>query len=412
MTWLYQCLWLGMIGMLVACAGNSELTHVGDSAVNSERRLLVTFADQSIDRPIQGNSQDAYRPAELYRNSSWSSRKAQELAERHHLRLITQWPVTELGVSCVLYEVQDNLRLAQVMQTLQQDPSLSVVQALNRFDVLSQPPALSPNSDPYQHLQTGFQALDIADWHPTTTGRGIRIAVIDTGVDVTHPDLQGQIKYSENLAPEPADHNLADIHGTAVTGVLAARPHNGIGITGIAPDADILALRACWPSKPDALAAQCNSFTLALALNQALRMDSRIINLSLSGPDDPLLRQLLEKALAKGVLIVAAVPDKGHANGFPANLPGVVAVGADNSNQPGIIAPGKDILTTVPHQAYDFMTGSSFAAPHVTGVAALLLQLHPDWQTADLLHSLRGTANTLTTHRPNAVTAGVKQGGG
>jgi subtilisin len=85
----------------------------------------------------------------------------------------------------------------------------------------------------------------IVPCHAETYGT-INIAIIDTGVDLTHPDLQGQIKYTENLAPEPLDHNLAEIHGTAVAGILSAHPDNGIGIAGIAPDADIIALRACW----------------------------------------------------------------------------------------------------------------------------------------------------------------------
>lgn len=406
-----QILLLCLYGLLAACAGTTGLSRLGDSAVNEDRRLLVTFADRSIARNLQGNQQDNYQVVEQYRNSSWGGRKANELADRHRLKLVIQWPVTELGVSCVLYEVPEGRPLSQAIQALRQDPSISTVQALHRFEVLGQPPALVSGNDPYRHLQAGFQSLGIADLHPVTTGRGIRIALIDAGVDLDHPDLKGQIKYFENVAAEPADHNLADIHGTAVAGVLAAHPGNGIGITGIAPEAEILAFRACWPSKPDALAAHCNSFTLALALNQALKMDSRIINLSLSGPDDPLLRQLLEKALTKGTLVIAAVPKKGQVDGFPANLSGVVAVGEDSSGHPGIIAPGKDILTTVPHQAYDFMTGSSFAAPHVAGVAALLLQLHPEWRTADIMRLLRGGSNTLTAHLPKAAVAGKKPDG-
>jgi subtilisin family serine protease len=221
--------------------------------------------------------------------------------------------------------------------------------------------------------------------------------VIDTGVDVDHPDLKGQIKSSENMAPEPSDHNLADIHGTAVAGILSAHPDNGIGIVGIAPEAEVFALRACWPDKPNSLAAHCNSFTLALALNEAITLDCRIVNLSLSGPDDPLLKKLLEIALAKGIVVVAAVPGKNQLGGFPANVPGVIGVGFEGgANNAGIIAPGADILTTVPHQAYDFMTGSSFATPHVAGIAALLLQLHTDWKADDIKRVLNKNSNLLT----------------
>lgn len=378
--------------VLAACATPPVVSHLDETVTHAERRLLVTFADQSLNRPWQGNPQDDYPLANSYRNSGWSERKAKTLADQYHLRLIAQWPVTELGVSCVLYEAPENLPLPKLLDTLRQDQSLASVQPMQMFDVLNQPPAL--NLDPYQSLQTGYQALGIANWHRNTTGRGVRIAVIDTGVDLEHPDLKGQIQTLENMAPEPADHNLADVHGTAVVGILAARPNNGIGIAGIAPDAEIFALRACWPTQAGGLAAKCNSFTLALALNRALARHCQIINLSLSGPDDPLLRQLLEKALAKGVLIIAA-SSQNLAGGFPASLPGVLAVGTNDGKTLGLTAPGTDILTTVPHQAYDFMTGSSFAAPHVAGLAALLWQLHPQWPATEIVQTLRGAAASL-----------------
>lgn len=377
---------LALMLLCAACTGYQQPLNLGDSNTAEERRLLVTFVDKSINRSVSGNPLDNYNIHIGYGNSGMSRDIAQDLAEQYHLQFIAQWPVTELGVSCVVYEAPEHAPLQQVIDAIQKNAAVASVQHMNSFNVLGgKPAATQPYSDPYFSLQSSFKSLGIGDVHSLSTGRGVRIAVIDTGVDTEHPDLVGQIKYSENLAPEPADNNLADVHGTAVTGILSARPDNGIGIAGIAPDAEIYALRACWPDKPGALAARCNSFTLALAVNQAIRLGSRIINLSLSGPDDSLLRQLLEKALAKGIIVIAALPGKDQAGGFPANIPGVFAVGLGGEDKAGeIAAPGLDILTTVPHQAYDYMTGSSFATPHVAGVIALILQLHPDWQTSDM----------------------------
>ncbi|MEI6269540.1 MAG: S8 family serine peptidase [Methylococcaceae bacterium] len=408
---LRSSLLICLLALLTACANKTDYLNYGDSASTDDRRLLVTFVDRTINRKLPGNATEGYRIRDQYNNSGWSVRIAHELADRYHLQVITQWPVTALGVSCVVYEVPKQVRLTQVMADLQKDQQVSLVQQMQRFQVLaSQPSASSPYSDPYLHLQSGFQALEINDLHHKTTGRGVRIALIDTGVDVDHPDLKGQIKYLENMAPEPIDHNMAEVHGTAVAGVLSARPDNGIGIAGIAPDAEIFALRACWPNKPGSLAAHCNSFTLALALNKAIILDSQIVNLSLSGSEDPLLRQLIEIALAKGIIIIAAVPGKDQGGGFPANISGVIAVGqGGESSNPEIIAPGRDILTTVPHQAYDFMTGSSFATPHVAGVAALLLQLHPDWQALDIKRQLSSDSNLLSARVFNAATPIPKQ---
>jgi subtilisin len=409
---LYACL----LALLTACANTTGYPRLGDSATADDRRLLVTFVDRTINRKLPGNTLDDYRTRGQYSNSSWSERIAHELADRHHLQFIAQWPVTALGLSCVVYDVPEQLQLGQVMAALQKDRQVSLVQQMHRFQVLGNNQSYSkPYNDPYLRLQSGFQSLGIANLQRITTGRGVRIALIDTGVDQDHPDLHGQFKYSENLAPEPANHNLAEVHGTAVAGILSARPDNGIGIAGIAPDADVFALRACWPNKPGSLAAHCNSFTLALALDQAIHLDSHIINLSLSGPEDPLLQQLIEKALANGVIVISAVPGKGQTGGFPANMPGVIAVGLggeiNNRDNPEIIAPGRDILSTVPHQAYDFMTGSSFAASHVAGVAALLLQLHPDWHVVDFKRLLRSNSNTLSAQMLNAESVIAKHDG-
>lgn len=392
--------------LLNACASKTDLSRLGDSKTAEDRRLLVTFTDRTINRELTGNALDGYRLRGQYGNSGWSEHIAHELADRHHLHFVAQWPVTTLGVSCVVYEVPENLAVQHAIAELQLDQEVSSVQQMHSFQVLGkQTSSVTPSySDPYLHLQVGFNALHIAELHKTTTGQGVRIALIDTGVDTDHPDLKGQIKYSENTAPEPSDHNLADIHGTAVAGVLSAHPDNGIGIAGIAPEAEILAFRACWPDKPNTLSAHCNSFTLALALNQAIRMDSHIINLSLSGPEDPLLHQLIQKALSKGIIVVAAVPSQAQPGGFPANIDGVIAVAQDDDgNKQQIVAPSQDILTTVPHQAYDFMSGSSFATPHVAGMAALILQLHPDWKTADIKRRLG--SNAFTANLLDAKTA-------
>ncbi len=400
MAAMKRCLLLSLLILLTSCAHTTDLSRLGDSNTADERRLLVTFADRTMERDVSANAQDSYRIGGEYGNSGWSKRVAASLADRHHIRFIAQWPVTTLGLSCVVYEVPESLLLQQVITELQHDQDVASVQLMRQFSVMgANPDTPKADSDPYLKLQTGYQALGIAQLHKLATGRGVKIALIDTGVDLDHPDLQGQIQYSQNFAPESPAGDFADVHGTAVAGILSARPDNGVGIAGIAPDAEILALRACWPEKPDSLDAHCNSFTLALALNTAIRLDSRILNLSLSGPDDPLLRLLIEKALQQGITIIAAVPGKDQNGGFPANIPGVIAVGNGSGlKNSEIIAPDRDILTTIPRQRYDFMSGSSFATPHVVGIAALLLQMHPDWQGADIKRLFESHTNLSTVN--------------
>ncbi len=374
-----------------------DYSRLGDTPTAAERRLLVTFEDRTIGRAVTANAQDGYvGNGSSYGNSDWSTRVARALAQRHRIQMVAQWPVTELGVSCVVYEVPASVDMPHVMQALAHDERVVSAQPMQSFNVMgaievsARLQANPAYGDPYFPLQTSFNTPHMTEWRKKATGRGIRIALIDTGVDTDHPDLRGQIDHSENMAPEPPDHDTADRHGTAVAGVLSAKSDNGIGIAGIAPDAEVLSFRACWPEHHSALSARCNSFTLALALNQAIRMNSHIINLSLSGPEDPLLHRLVQRAMDRGIIVIAAVPGKGQSGGFPADMPGVIAVGqGDESNATEVVAPGRDILTTVPRDSYDFMSGNSFATPHVAGLAALMLELHPKWQAARIAEELR-----------------------
>jgi len=130
-------------------------------------------------------------------------------------------------------------------------------------------------------------------------------------------------------------------------------------------------------------------------LNEAIRRKVDIINLSLTGPGDPLLTRLIQVALERGILIVAA--DSGKADAFPARLPGVIAVGSaqDQTSKPAsstLTAPGTAVLTTLPQARYDFMSGSSFAAPHITGILALMREVRPSLTGPEALAVLRMAA--------------------
>ncbi|MCP5184323.1 MAG: S8 family serine peptidase [Pseudomonadales bacterium] len=379
-------------------------------------RILVTFDDKTIQRAVSAGTTGDYAARTSYTNSGWSRRIANTIARRHALRILAQWPMTALGVSCVVYQVDGVQDVEQLLDALAADEHVGSAQRMGEFRTLQTetnaaarrlPEGLESMqySDPYLPLQTAFRTLHIDQWHTRASGRGIRIALIDSGVDTHHPDLEGQVKRSENLAPSEPGNALNDVHGTAVAGVLSAVAGNGIGIAGIAPDAEIFAFRACWPDGATAASARCNTFTLAMALNEAIRLRSHIINLSLSGPDDTILRLLIERALQQGIVVVAAVPERKEDGGFPANLPGVLAVtGNAGGDSEQIVAPGSDILTTVPRSGYEFMSGSSFATAHVAGLAALMLELHPRWSAADIRDAMLDPAGPMHGH-PDDITA-------
>jgi subtilisin family serine protease len=229
--------------------------------------------------------------------------------------------------------------------------------------------------DPYAKLQSNVSALDVAEAHAFSRGSGIRVAIIDTGVDTRHPDLAGRTQLTRNYIDSDDVEFRNDRHGTQIAGLIAASANNGIGVVGVAPDVRLLAYKACWQASASS-AGRCNSFTVAQALADAFTAKAQVINLSLVGPSDPLLEALIAKAVEAGIIVVGAVSSDPRF-GFPAKLPGVLAVAeAEDSRQEGkdvLRAPARDILTLVPNGHYDFASGSSLATAQVSGVVALLL---------------------------------------
>ena len=167
--------------------------------------------------------------------------------------------------------------------------------------------------------------MEVERAHELATGRGVSIAIIDSAIDGDHPDLRGRVRLARNLV---ADHPLArngEIHGTAIAGIIASAVNNREGIIGVAPDVSIAALRACWAVVDDGLAAQCSSFSLAQALEVALGLQPNVINLSLAGPDDPLLSRLLDRAIERGIVVVTAHPASAASSlAFPSSHPRVL----------------------------------------------------------------------------------------
>jgi hypothetical protein len=346
---------------------------------NSERQILVTFVDRALSRAPSGSPGGYLRRGAEYGTTTWSHGIGETIAARHHLRTVTEWPILTLGVHCVVYAVDDGRAIPEVIAALQKDKNVASAQAMGIFHVLS--------ADPYENLQRSIRSMNVDRVHRWSIGRGVVIGIVDTGVDLDHPDLDGQIALHTDLARPPAGQPFEnDIHGTAVAGVIAALAGNGQGITGVAPGAELRVYRACWPLRGSEPQAICNSLSLATALDAAIRGGPRIINLSLTGPPDPLVGALLSAALARRILVVVAEPPESQDEpDFVDGLDSVIRVraaggmaGGAQANRGVIAAPGIDVLTTFPHGTYNFISGSSFAAANVTGVIALLLEVRPE----------------------------------
>jgi subtilisin family serine protease len=311
---------------------------------------------------------------------------------------------------CVLFRIPPGTTREAVIEKLMTDKRVLIAQPLNEFESASS--LGSPFDDPYARLQSNVNALDVAEAHAFSRGAGIRVAIIDTGVDVGHPDLAGRTQLTRNYIDGDDAEFRKDRHGTQVAGLIAAAANNGIGIVGVAPDVKILAYKACWQPSPSS-AGRCNSFTLAQALADALAAKAQVVNLSLVGPGDPLLEALVGKAVEAGVIVVGAVSEDPRFS-FPAKLPRVLPVAeAETSLIDGddiLRAPARDIVTLVPDGHYDFASGSSLATAQITGVVALLLARNQKLGVEKLRAMLtRSTQRHDTTRGPflsvNACTA-------
>jgi hypothetical protein len=326
-------------------------------------------------------------------------RVAVSLTETYGLKLVEGWPMPVIGIDCFLLEAGAGVALDALLETIGRDPRVAWAQAVNEFDSLD-------GGDPLLPLQPAAQRWQLTGLHRASTGKDVAVAVIDSAVDAAHPDLRGQLSLHENFVDGEAAG--AERHGTAVAGIIAARTGNGAGIAGIAPGARLMALRACW--EPEGQRARCNSFTLGKALNFALGHQARVINLSLGGPPDRLLHALLDSAAARGVRVVGAVDPRRADGGFPASHPGVLPVAADEAGARvlagrAVVAPGTDVPTSLPGARWGFVSGSSFAAAHVSGLAALLAELSPGADGALLRQALSGAAIARTG--PQTVSMGA-----
>jgi subtilisin family serine protease len=251
--------------------------------------------------------------------------------------------------------------------------------------------------DPLLDEQYAVAQMRLPEAWESATGQGVTIAIIDSGVDLDHPDLEAKLDRGRDFVDgdrEPDDENG---HGTHVAGIAAAATDNGIGIAGAAPDARILPVRVLDADGSGDPAA------IAEAIRWSAAEGADVINLSLGGSSDLLgrlykngpMNQAITDVVADGVVVVAAAGnDSTFLQSYRAGVPVIVVnasnelalpAGFSNFGDPrAITAPGARILSTAPlgpttiwpegTDGYDVLSGTSMASPYVAGVAALLVE--------------------------------------
>jgi subtilisin family serine protease len=253
-----------------------------------------------------------------------------------------------------------------------------------------------PNGDPAQYV---IDKLHLRDAHAIASGANVTVAVIDSLIDRTHPDLAGSVVDQYNAV---AATDKPDEHGTGMTGAIAAHRR----LLGVAPQARILAIHAFSPDAKHPQ--QATTASIVAGINWAIERNAKVINMSFAGPYDPLLQVALKKAHDKGVMLIAAAGNMGPQSPplYPAADENVIAVTAVDdkdkvlaqANQGphvALAAPGVNVLEAAPRASYNFTTGTSVAAAHVSGVVALIMERNPGVNTTALEQALFSSARRL-----------------
>ncbi|MBN1538629.1 MAG: S8 family peptidase [Candidatus Thermoplasmatota archaeon] len=264
----------------------------------------------------------------------------------------------------------------------------------HEFEAYKRPVVPVPEPDPDQEIPWGVLRINADDVWDTWTGSGVKVAILDTGIDKDHPDL----KYAGgvNFVPvrrrvDPTNFNDDNGHGTHVAGTIAAK-NNEIGVVGVAPDASIYAVKVL-----DRTGSGYASWIIS-GIEWAITNNMDVISMSLGTSEDyPPLHTAITNAYNAGIVIVAAAGNDGSTVSYPAKYGEVIAVSATDitntiaswSNRGAeieVAAPGVSIKSTWNNGGYTTISGTSMACPHVTGVAALVIDkiLTPEVTTFDV----------------------------
>ncbi len=241
--------------------------------------------------------------------------------------------------------------------------------------------------------------MRLGEAHRVATGSNVLVAVIDSAIDIKHPDLAGAVVEQFSAVGRPEKPH---VHGTGMVGAIAAHSR----LLGVAPKAKILAVQAF--SADSRQSPEATTRQIIAGLEWAIGKGARVINMSFAGPHDPMLQLAMKNAYAKGVVLIAAAGNAGAKSPplYPAADPHVIAVTATDQNDQlfgqanqgphvAVAAPGVDITVPAPSDAYQVTTGTSVAAAHVSGVAALLVERHPSVDAATILEVLTASAKRL-----------------
>jgi len=332
-----------------------------------------------------------YVTDELVVDANVSEQQLRTIAARHNMTRLETVTLRLTGRTLHRWRIDGGTPVPDMIRSICSD--VAGTQPNYYFQLTQEQQQIAMNSDQYAP-----EKLNLPAAHRLATGNRILVAVIDSEVDASHPDLAGAIvKNFDASSDEERPHS----HGTGMAGAIAARRV----MLGTAPRVGLLTVRA-FGSRANTV--EGTTFNIIKGLDWAAEQGARVVNMSFAGPSDPRLRDALAKANKKGMVLIAAAGNAGPKSPplFPAADPNVIAVtatdlddaifsGANRGDHIAVAAPGVDILAPAPDGAYQFTTGTSVAAAEVSGVAALLIERNPALTPADVRKILTSTAKDL-----------------
>jgi hypothetical protein len=327
-------------------------------------------------------------------DGSLSDVQTDELARRHRLVRLGSQNFTLIGATIGLFRITDRRTIEVVSRELAAEASVRSVQPNFRYVLQEQKAALT-EGDPAQYANA---KLRLPQAHMLAHGANVTIAVIDSGIDVKHPELANAIADNfDALGSKEGPH----VHGTGIAGAIVAHAR----LMGSAPEARILAIRA-FGAAPNG--AESTTYVILKGLDYATAHGAQIINMSFAGPKDALIERGIAATVAKGIVMVAAAGNAGPKSPplYPAANSNVIAVAATDAQDRlfaasnrgshiAISAPGVDIFLPAPDEKYQMTSGTSFSAAYVSGLAALMLERNPTLKPDELRAILMKTARDL-----------------
>jgi subtilisin family serine protease len=327
--------------------------------------------------------------------SSVSAQILDDIAARHGMTRLETSTVRLTGRTLHRWSIDGGTSVADMIRNVCTNP-------IDRPVAGAQPNYLyalaQDQQEPVNSAQYAPEKLKLLDAHRLASGNKVLVAIIDSEVDGSHPDLAGTITATfEGSADDERPHS----HGTGMAGAIAAHRT----MLGTAPRVGLLTVRAFSST---ANSAQGTTFNILKGLDWAADEGARVVNMSFAGPSDPRLRDALAKANKKGMVLVAAAGNAGPNSPplYPGADPNVIAVtatdsrdalfpGANRGNYIAVSAPGVDVFAPAPDGTYQLTTGTSVAAAEVSGVAALLIERNPALTPAGVRKILMDTARHL-----------------